>query len=151
MDRLNQTFVHYGQEFFDIGRWRSVTNNIGWNKPKGGLWCTPETSPNDWASWCREENWHVGHLEKSFKVFIKPTAEILIIDNIKTLEIVQRQNYMEGINRILPDFEILKKYYDGIFFDLSSDQRLYMELYGWDCDSLLIMNPYRFKYSQQLM
>ena len=40
------------------------------------------------------------------------------------------------------DFESLSKSYDAIELHLSdSEDNLYMMLYGWDCDSILIMNP----------
>ena len=39
------------------------------------------------------------------------------------------------------DFEELSKKYDAIEVWISKDSNLYFELYGWDCDSILIMNP----------
>lgn len=40
------------------------------------------------------------------------------------------------------DFEkLLSQSIDGIEVNISSDRNLYMTLYGWDCDSILIMNP----------
>jgi len=38
------------------------------------------------------------------------------------------------------DFNKLKEEYDAIEVFISSDSRLYRALYGWDCDSILIMN-----------
>ena len=39
------------------------------------------------------------------------------------------------------DFEKLSKSYDVIEVNISADRDLYWELYGWDCDSILVMNP----------
>ena len=39
------------------------------------------------------------------------------------------------------DFEKLAQEYDAIEVLISGDPGLYYELYGWDCDSILIMNP----------
>ena len=41
-----------------------------------------------------------------------------------------------------PDFEkMLADGWDAIEFRLSEDSELYWALYGWDCDSILVMNP----------
>lgn len=47
------------------------------------------------------------------------------------------------------DFERCTKLgYDAIELNLSADRQLYWELYGWDCDSILVMNPDRIKMVQ---
>ena len=43
------------------------------------------------------------------------------------------------------DFEAIAKEYDAIDFRISTDQRLYWPLYGWDCDSILVFNPKAIK------
>ena len=41
-----------------------------------------------------------------------------------------------------PDFEkLVSDGVDAIEFFISDDNKLYWDLYGWDCDSILIMNP----------
>lgn len=35
----------------------------------------------------------------------------------------------------------MSKDYDAVEVLISEDRRLYQQLYGWDCDSILIMNP----------
>ena len=40
----------------------------------------------------------------------------------------------------LIDFQI-ENGIDAIEFNISNDWDLYMALYGWDCDSILILNP----------
>ena len=42
---------------------------------------------------------------------------------------------------IVLDFEKLSHKYDAIEVNISSDDELYYKLYGWDCDSILVMNP----------
>lgn len=40
------------------------------------------------------------------------------------------------------DFETLESSgVDAVEVNLSADRNLYYELYGWDCDSILIINP----------
>ena len=42
---------------------------------------------------------------------------------------------------VLLDFEKLAETYDAVEVNISSDFNLYYQLYGWDCDSIVIMNP----------
>ena len=39
------------------------------------------------------------------------------------------------------DFEALAREYDVLECSLSKYPSLYWSLYGWDCDSILVMNP----------
>ena len=39
------------------------------------------------------------------------------------------------------DFEKIYQKYDAVEINISSDYMLYYFLYGWDCDSVLVMNP----------
>ena len=40
------------------------------------------------------------------------------------------------------DFEeMLRNGIDAVYVEISSDNRLYWALYGWDCDSIVVMNP----------
>jgi hypothetical protein len=144
-DLLQKTFVHYGAYCFDIERFQPV-RNIGWNKPSGGMWCSFERSPNNWARWCKNEWFRTNRLDQSFKVKIKSSARILVITSVDELLYLPVQNDTVSPFNIKPDFEKIAKGYDGFLFDLSSDPRLYSGLYGWDCDSLLIFNPDAFMY-----
>ena len=44
-------------------------------------------------------------------------------------------------SRCLLDFEKLAETYDAIEVSISDDFELYYQLYGWDCNSIVIMNP----------
>lgn len=150
-----RTFVHYGQERYMPEWFSEIKNRNGsWNKPRGGLWCSFERSPRNWARWCKAENFHVDDLNISFKVKIKLGARIFSISNVSDLKYIPIKEGYESrpsySYNIAPDFEELAKHYDGIIFDLSSDPRLYDHLYGWDVDSLLIMNPDMFLYDEEV-
>jgi hypothetical protein len=43
------------------------------------------------------------------------------------------------------DFEKLARDYDAVEILAGSNVDLYYAFYGWDCDSILIMNPYVIK------
>jgi len=38
------------------------------------------------------------------------------------------------------DFESMKKDYDAIKFNYDNNPSLYWDLYGWDCDCILVLN-----------
>ena len=42
---------------------------------------------------------------------------------------------------VTSDFESLKQDYYAIELDISANSDLYWELYGWNVDSILVLNP----------
>lgn len=38
-------------------------------------------------------------------------------------------------------FRKISQKYDAVEINISSDGKLYWDLCGWDCDSILVMNP----------
>ena len=59
------------------------------------------------------------------------------------MEQLPLQKGYEGLRSLRPvDFEALMQAgVDAVEFNLSKDYELYWALYGWDCDSILILNP----------
>lgn len=51
----------------------------------------------------------------------------------------EERTYMTMVESI--DFEALKTKYDVLECSLTKYPELYWSLYGWDCDSILVMNP----------
>lgn len=70
-------------------------------------------------------------------------AKILVINNIKLLDKLPQNEENHIVNKLFVtlDFEKLSRQYDAIEVLISEDNRLYELLYGWDCDSILVMNP----------
>lgn len=74
-------------------------------------------------------------------------GENLPLRSVDDLKKLPKYNALLGSTSYLIDFEKAAKIYDGIQLHLSDEIRdrydagLYARLYGWDCDSLLVMNP----------
>ena len=69
-------------------------------------------------------------------------ARVLYINSVNDLEDLPELHNEIGIcSWKLLNFEKLAKTYDAIEVNISGDPELYFALYGWDCDSILIMNP----------
>jgi len=153
MKEKNKIYIHYGSNEFKPELFRPVKNKMMFTKPKGGLWASPINAKESWKEWCERNDFHLELLEKSFIFVLKPDTRVLYIDDVKQLENlpkVENPAIFENFNLwVCLDFEKLSKEYDAIEITLSeekSDRKefwggLYDKLYGWDCDSICIMNP----------
>lgn len=135
----SDVYIHYGHHQFDSNLFREIKNRpFGWVKPYGGLWASNINASYGWKDWCKDENFRECNEENSFKFTLKNGTKVLKIDNadlLKKLPVID----VYPINVHL-DFEKLKQQYDAIEVIISNDNRLYWDLYGWDCDSILIFN-----------
>lgn len=133
------TYIHYGSNHFDTTRFRPVLNTSCFNKPIGGLWASSQDTEFGWKEWCLQEAFKTDCLKKHFSFVLKPSAKVLIIkdtDDLKELPRICDDSFW-----VCLDFEQLAKHYDAIELKLSNCPDLYFALLGWDCDSLLVMNP----------
>ena len=71
---------------------------------------------------------------------MKEGSKVLTIDNAKMLSGLPQQESIYKFLSVFLDFEKIKEEYDAIEVLISSDHQLYYDLYGWDCDSLLVLN-----------
>lgn len=81
---------------------------------------------------CNEDN--------AFRFTLSDNAKVLYIDDSGILKRIPSKND-EFMFWVILDFEKLSEQYDAIEVNISKCYRLYHLLYGWDCDSILIMNP----------
>lgn len=152
LTKPSKKYIHYGSDHFDKDRFIKIKNcSMPQNKPAcdSGLWASPINSKNGWRNWCLRENFETWRLEKSFIFELKPEAKILYIRNDKELRraldsgLLMYKNYA-SLNRIddyYMDFEqLVHDGYDAIEIHINS-LRIVFGLYGWDCDSLLVLNP----------
>lgn len=136
-------YIHYGDKKFDRDKFDEVTN-IHHNKPIGGLWASRLNSETGWKLWCESEGYHLDKYrnDNCFKFKLKEDAKILNITKKEQLEKLPKQRLpieLRFLKNII-DFEELAKQYDAIEVLISEDYELYWDLYGWDCDSILVMN-----------
>lgn len=139
----DRVFAHYGHERFVKELFCPVVNEPGWIKPAfgTGFYASDVDSEYGWKQWVEDEQFHLDKYLSSFFLFkVKEDARIF---HLRTLE--DMCNAPEAPNpfglkgHYLIDFEKLSQYYDAI--DYYETSELHYPLYGWDCDTLLVMNP----------
>lgn len=136
----DEIYIHYGHKSFDNELFDEIKNERAWVKPVGGLWASNINAKFGWKDWCKEQRFRECSIDNSFKFKLKEDTRILKIGNsdiLKKLPIVNAPFRTSWINL---DFEKIKENYDAIEVLISADHQLYWDLYGWDCDSLLVLN-----------
>ena len=145
--------IHYGCPHWVPSHFVFPENLPTFVKPKGGLWASPVDSNYGWKEWCEAEDFHTESLKHWF-VF-EYTGRIMTIDTRKDLEKMcfrQMRLYpnRRGIPQMIqdlrfPDFEKLSKKIDAIYLTEAGQWKTRMmmgpNLYGWDCECVLILNP----------
>lgn len=133
-------YIHYGHKSFEENKFDSPQNIPYRNKPTGGLWGSPVDAVLGWREWCEAESYSDCKESNSFVFELKDTANVLVIksmDNVSKLTTTKESvDCMKAF-----DFEkMLADGIDAILFLVSECRELYMEMYGWDCDSILVLN-----------
>lgn len=136
-------YIHYGHKQFLRSNFREIKNRK-FTKPHGGLWASDVAAEYGWKTWCEDNQFRDCTEENAFYFNLAPETNVLHIRSLEDLEDLPANR--DGQSWLLKakclDFEMLKELgCDAIELHLSSDYRLYWELYGWDCDSILILNP----------
>lgn len=135
-------YIHYGHKKFQINRFVPIRNEELRNKPFGGLWASRTDAKYGWKEWNEDKQFRECEEENSFKFTLSTNANVLEIHSHKDLSKVPQVKKSIFNGSFLPDFEkLLSDGVDAIELFISDDRELYWSLYGWDCDSILIMNP----------
>lgn len=142
----DKIYIHYGHATFDSNLFKPIQNEQCWIKPIGGLWASPIDAKLGWKDWCEREEFRECIEENSF-IFTLPEANIFVIDSVEKLKELPTiaDPVWKSISTLIDFKKCIEHGYDAIELNLSADHRLYWELYGWDCDSILIMNPDKIK------
>lgn len=137
-------YIHYGAKKFDRVLCMPIHNIRMFTKPSGGFWASKIDAEFGWKEWCEDNDYFDCDEENSFIFELAENARILEINSVEDLKKLPGRNrdigFLGGFYTML-DFEKLAEQYDAIEVSISSDYRLYRALTGWDCDSILIMNP----------
>lgn len=139
-----KTYIHYGHNKFDMNNFIEIINQPVLTKPFGGLWASDIKAKYGWKDWCKAENFCDCNEDNSFSFVLSDNAKVLYINSVNDLKVLPKAVDKFGMNFsswILLDFEKIAETYDAVEVNISSDFDLYYQLYGWDCDSILIMNP----------
>ena len=139
--KLTDIFVCKGNGSFSKENFRPVQNSsVFWVKPKGGLWSSPENAPYGWEDWAKDNNFSC-NLDEEFRFRLSAGAKVLEITNARQLDDLPKLEHNNKYSWVALDFEALARKYDAMLVMISNDQQLYWDLYGWDCDTLLVFNP----------
>lgn len=139
-------YVHYGHKSFDKNLFIPIINGRSFlTKPIGGLWASPIDAEYGWKNWCKDEEFCKCEDENSFTFTLTNNARVLYINDISDTDNLPELNpdissEFKISSWVCLDFEKLKEEYDAIEIKISG-RGIYFGLYGWDCDSILIMNP----------
>lgn len=142
----NDIFIHMGHSNFDLDLFQNIVNDRGWVKPRGGLWASPLNANFGWKDWTAVNDFMQDkYLGSSFKFKLSKNARVLYVDSSeKLIDLPKRENDVFSIkefNWVALDFQKLAQEYDAMLVLISNDHKLYWDLYGWDCDTLLVFNP----------
>lgn len=144
--------IHYGDTSYSLEKFQKITDE-GWVKPRGGLWTSPLKSEWGWRDWCNAENFRECKREDSFLLKLNEDSRIYIIDSVEDVRKapVKTLGYM---NRMTINFEILSQDYDALWLTRKGESETRWEevysLYGWDCESVLILNPHSVTQVEQI-
>lgn len=142
MEFISDTYIHYGHRCFVPDLFEEVRNEEPLCKPHGGLWASSVNAPYGWKDWCEDNGYFVSNMNESFEFKLRFDAEVYHIHSVEDVRKMPKIAGSGATSWYQHDFEkMLADGIDAIELHLSDDPDLYMELYGWDCDSILIMNP----------
>jgi hypothetical protein len=139
-----KAYIHYGHANYIPEMFTEIKNRFLFTKPYGGLWGAPKGSSRGWKGWCEEQNFALDKLSVSFQFGLTPGANVLRINsghNLAGLPIAEFTGVPEPLYKPFTylDFEkLLAEGIDAILLNINYE--LYHKLYGWDCDSILVMN-----------
>ncbi len=132
--------IHYGSSKYDPNKIKPI-KNYNWVKPRGGLWTSPINSEWCWKDWCDQSGFSDCIESNSFKLKLKPETKILKIDSLADLITLPKIKSDDGHYL---DFELLSSKFDVIWLTEKGQGETHLSgkinLYGWDCESVLIMN-----------
>lgn len=145
----NDTYIHYGSPSYEVNKFDTPRNRLG-TKPIGGLWGTPINGNLRWDEWCKDNNFREDRLNTSFKFQLAENAKVLMIADEKDLEGCPILNELEErplpFNRtphliVVIDYEkLIEMGIDAVQVCLDKSE-VYFLMYGWDCDSIVVLNP----------
>lgn len=151
---MSKKYIHMGNDRFYKNRFMPIKNRPMFTKPSGGLWASPVDAEFGWRDWCERENFSKSDMRKSFTFSLSDEARVIHLYSVVDLVSLPDQEPPKGLEDLslgkCIDFEkMVNDGYDAIELHLSEEkldginylEGLYWKLYGWDCDSILIMNP----------
>lgn len=138
---IDNKFITYGLGKYSKMKFNPIVNR-NFVKPYGGLWSSSVNSIWGWKDWCISEGFHTERLNENFEFTLKDNAKIYVINDFSDLNNLIKDNMIFDYLQLL-DFEKISNRYDAILLTYKGQvETRYSDpgLYGWDCESLLVMN-----------
>lgn len=157
--QMSEEYVHYGCNAgnYDVDKFKKVKNVSFSSKPSGGFWASPTRagrSPSfDWASFCFRDGYEPANsIYQKFFFCLDVGAHIFRVETVSDfnkLPKVEMKGDAFHIENEFVDFEeCVRQGIDAIEYAYTAAHRneevgdkLDRKMSGWDCDSILIMNP----------
>lgn len=146
----NPIYIHYGSTAFNSRQGFPIRNRDYWVKPEGGLWASRKDASFGWKNWCEEEEYRDCNVSNSFEFTLRNDANIAVISTLSQLQTLPEMKHV----RFTPisyciDFEECVRHgvdaielcWYGEEYKKIKGEDLHFTLYGWDCDSIVILNP----------
>lgn len=154
-------YVHYGcsLEDYNIDKFENIKNRSFCAKPSGGFWASPTRHGRDrflfdWKNFCDDAEYQSAgkSLDKKFYFCLDIDAHVFTIesmDDYKMLPKIESGDRITGRKEEYIDFEAcMRQGIDAIEYAYTTVHRnetirdeMDSKMLGWDCDSILIMNP----------
>jgi hypothetical protein len=137
----NMRLIHYGAKKYNKQKFKPISDIPFRNKPYGGLWASPVDPKYGWIQFCLSAGY--GDLSCSFE--FEFAGNVLTIDSEQDIE---QLPWIEIDNVFFVSFQALCQgyfIYDAIYLTAKGEEETRFSapksLYGWDCESVLILNP----------
>jgi hypothetical protein len=146
--------VHHGHSIFSKSKFKTPVSDpeISRTKPKGGLWTSPAKSTLGWIDIVKHVKYiknYENYIVRKFYMTLKaPVKRVAIIRNEKDLKSLPTINMVGFSSTPGPylDYLSLRNKYDAIWMTkeglLSTESSVPINTHDWDCESVLILNPY---------
>lgn len=131
---------------YDPLKFKPIKNRPGRNKPEGGLWTSPfnPDTGSEWIEWMNAEHFNVPCKDSPITFLrVNNDGKFLVINTLNDLIEVLNIFQIKSEFPVL-DYEELSRYVDGIYLTSKGQWATRLtrpSLYGWDCETVLIMNP----------
>ena len=161
----NTIYIHYGNDHFEKREVDLSTKGFIIKPEKAALWGSPTDADFSWKTWSEDQQFNLSSLEKSFRFKLKSGSKILFIrsekdideldENLKTNTTFEKyfsrftsvtSMLMSIMDSITPEnyntIDFAKLQENGIdAVEIEFNGYTHDAFYGWDCDSICILNP----------
>ena len=132
-------YIHYGSTAFDAERWDEIKNSKI-TKPTGGLWASPIDAGFGWREWNAKSHFTTCSKENSFVFTLSEKAKVERLYTLADVDQLPQKSLGYSTDMVAIDFEAcVNQGIDAIEL-CTLDNGLYWALYGWDCESIIILN-----------